>query len=325
MELMKTSGQHMAVALIAGVSALATMHVHAQNYPAKPVRLVLPYLGGADFVGRWLSIKISPGLGQQMVVDPRVGAGGNIGHDHVAKSPPDGYTLMMTSPPVVINPHLKKVPYDPLKDFAPIALVASLPNVLAVHPSVPVKSVQELVNLARRSPGKLSYGSGEVGSTSHLSGELFKALSKTNIVLIPYKGATFALVGAMSGEVDVVIPAVSAVASYVKDGRMRALAALDTKRIKSMPDVPTSAEAGMPQFLVVNWYALLAPAGTPRPIIDRLHAETAKVMNSAETKERFTAVGAEPTMTTPEQCLEFLKEEFQRWGKVIRDANIRME
>lgn len=312
--------------LAVGVVLLGTavLPAAAQNYPAKPVRLVLPYLGGTDFVGRWLAQKLSPALGQQMVVDPRPGAGGNIGHEHVARSAPDGYTLMLGAPPMVINPNLNpKLTYDPMRDFAPVALVATLPNVLAIHPSVPARNLQELVKLARSHPGKLTYGSGTAGSTSHLAGELLKALSKTDILLVPYKGASFALVGAMSGEVDVLIPAASAVAPYVRDKRMRALAALDTKRISLMPDVPTSAEAGMPQLLIINWYVMAAPAGTPRAIIDRLNAETGKVMQAADTRATMANMGGEAVTTTPEQTAAFLRTEFERWGKVIREAGIK--
>lgn len=324
---MKFRGIHAALAavLFVTLSALPPFAL-AQNYPVKPVRIILPYLGGTDFVGRWLAFKLSPVLGQQIVVDPRPGAGGNLGHEAAAKSPPDGYTLMLGAPPLVSNPHLnRKVGFDPLRDFAPIAIVATIPNVLAVHPSVPAKTLRELVQLARSSPGKLAYGSGGVGSTSHLAGELFKSLTKTNILLVPYKGASFALVGAMSGEIDMVIPAASAVEPYVKDRRMRALAVLDTKRVNSMPGVPTSAEAGMPQFQIVNWYVLAAPAGTPRPIIDRLNAELTKVMQSPETRDHFVVIGGTPGSTTPEQAAAFLRTEYERWGKIIREAGIKAE
>lgn len=322
--------------LIAGISSLCwcfsvafaavALPTPAQHYPSKPIRLVLPYLGGADPVGRWLAQRLSLSIGQQVVPDPRLGAGGNIGHEVVAKSLPDGYTLLMAATPLVINPNLNpKVNYDSLRDFAPIVLIGTIPSVLVVHPSVPAKSLRELVQLARSEPGKLSYGAGGVGSTSHLAVELLKSLAKIDMVLVQYKGATFALIGAMTGEVGVVIGAASAVAPYVTSGRMRALALLDAKRIPSLPGVQTSAEAGMPQLLVSNWYALLAPAGTPRAIIDLLNTESVKIMHSAETRERFTAIGAEPAATTPEQCAEFLREEYARWGNVIRNAGVKLE
>ena len=300
--------------------------VAAQNYPVKPVRIILPYLGSTEFAGRWIAAKLAPPLGQQVVVDPRPGAGGKIGHELLAKSPPDGYTLMLGAPPMVINPHLYPEPgRDALRDYAPIAVLGTIPSVLAVHPSVPAKSLRELVQLARNNPGKLSYGSGAPGSPSHLAGELLKSLGKINFLMVPYKGATFALVGAMSGEVDMVIPAASAVEPYVKDKRMRALAVLNTRPVDSLPGVPTAAEAGMPQLLIVNWFVLTAPAGTPQAIIDRLNAEVTKIMQTAESLQHFAALGGTVTATTPEQAAAFVREEYLRWGKVIRDANIKAE
>jgi tripartite-type tricarboxylate transporter receptor subunit TctC len=298
----------------------------AQTYPVKPVRIILPYLGSTEFAGRWIATKLAPALGQQVVVDPRPGAGGKIGHELAARAAPDGYTLMLAAPPLVINPNLYPKPgHDSLREFAPIILLGTIPSVLAVHPSVPAKSVRELVQLARSHPGKLTYGSGAPGSPSHLAGELLKSLSKTNILLVPYKGASFALIGAMSGEVDVVIPAASAAEPYVKDKRMRALAILHTKPVHSLPGVPTAAEAGMPQLLIVNWFVLTAPAGTPRAIIDRLNAEVGKVMQEADTRKHFAALGGEVSVTTPEQAAAFVREEYERWGKVIREAKIKAE
>ncbi len=310
-----------AAALLA--SAALPCGAQAQAYPTKTIRIVLPYLGGTDFVGRWIALKLSPALGQQVVVDPRPGAGGRIGHDLVAKAAPDGYTLMIAAPPLVINPHLGKA--NAVREYAPVALLGTIPYILAVHPSVPAKTLRELVQLARNNPGKLTYGSGAPGSTSHLAGELLKSLSKTNILLVPYKGATFGLIGAMSGEVDVVIPSASAVEAYVKDKRIRALAVLNTKPVSSMPGVPTAAQAGMPELVVVNWFVLSAPAGTPRPIIDRLNTEVMKVMQSADTQKQFVTFGGEIVPSTPEQTAAFLSEEYERWGKVIRDANIKGE
>ncbi len=314
------------MALILWTLLLLPVTAAAQGYPSKPVRMILPYLGGTDFVGRWLAARLSAGLGQQMVVDPRVGAGGNLGHEATARSAPDGYTLMLASTPFVLNPILNaRVSYDIARDFTPIALVATLPNVLAVHPSVPAKSLRELVQLARAHPGKLAYGSGTVGSTSHLAGELLMSLAGIKILLVPYKGATFALVGAMSGEVDVVIPSASTVEPYAKANRMRVLAVLDAKRLTSLPDVPTSAEAGMPQLVIVNWYVLAAPAGIPRTLVDRLNAESAKAMQAPETRTYFAGLGGEPVSATPEQTVAFLRAEHERWSKLIRAAGIKAE
>jgi tripartite-type tricarboxylate transporter receptor subunit TctC len=288
--------------------------------------MILPYLGSTEFAGRWIAAQLSPVLGQQVVVDPRPGAGGRIGHDLLVRSPPDGYTLMLGAPPLVINPNLRPKPgYDALRDYAFIGVLGTIPSVLAVHPSVPAKSVRELVEIARKSPGKVAYGSGASGSPSHLAGELFMSLSKSKLLMVPYKGASFALIGAMSGEVDMVIPAASAAAPYVKDGRMRALAILHTRGVDSMPGVPTAAQAGMPQLLVVNWFVLTAPAGTPQAIIERLNNEVVKIMQTAEARKQFAALGGEVMSTTPAEASAFVREEFARWGKVIRDANIKAE
>ena len=312
--------------LLSAITLLCAPTVLAQQYPQKPVRLILPYLGSTEFAGRWIAAKLSPVLGQQVVVDPRVGAGGRIGHEALVKSAPDGYTLMLGAPPVVINAHLYPKPgHDALRDYASIAVLGTIPSVLAVHPSVPAKTLRELVQLARVSPGKVTYGSGAPGSPSHLAGELFRSLGQFKLLMVPYKGATFALVGAMSGEVDVVIPAASAAAPYVKDKRMRALAVLNTRPVDSMPGVPTAADAGMPQLLVVNWFFLAAPAGTPQAVIERLNAETMKIMQTNESRQHFANLGGEVISTTPDQALAVVREEYARWGKVIREANIKAE
>jgi len=298
----------------------------AQNYPVKPVRIIAGFAGGSDLMARLVAQQLTPALGQQVYVEPRLGAAGNIGFEAAARSAPDGYTLLMGAVPLLSNPFVyRKVGYDPLRDFVPIAMVATIPNGLVVHPSVPAKSLRELVQLARAHPGKIAYGSGGVGSANHLAFELLQGSAKIKFTHIPYKSASFGLVGAMSGDVDMVITVVSDGARYVKDGRMRGLAVLGTKRAASMPDVPTSVEAGYPQLQAVNWYGLLAPAGTPRPIIERLHAECVKLMAVPETRERLRAQGGDPDSRSPEQFAEFMRAEHARWGKVIRDAGIKFE
>ena len=315
----------LSAALLAAL-AIAMPPAGAQSYPVKPIRIIVAFAGGSDLVGRMLALKLSPALGQQVVPDPRLGAAGNIGFEAAAKSPPDGYTVLIGAVPLLTNPHLNpRIGYDPLRDFAPIALLATIPNVVVVLPSVPAKSLRELVQLARSHPGKLSYGSGGFGSANHLAAEFLQSLARIRIVHVPYKSATFGLVGAMSGEVDMVIVVVSSAVSYIDAGKMRPLVVLDTKRVGSIPQVPTSAEAGMPQLVAVNWYALLAPAGTPRAIIERLNAESVKVMMTADTRERLRAMGGEPDSSTPEQTAEFLRAEYARWGKVIREAGIKAE
>jgi tripartite-type tricarboxylate transporter receptor subunit TctC len=311
---------------LALLPAFAQTPTTSGAYPAKPIRIILPFAGGTELIGRMVGGKLSPILGQQVVSDPRFGASGNIGWEVAAKAPPDGYTLVMGAVPLLTNPHVyRKVGYDPLQSFAPIALLATIPNIVVVHPSVPAKTLRELLQLARTSPGKLAYGSGGVGSANHLAAEFMQSLAKVRFTHVPYKSATFALTGAMSGDVDLVIVVVSSAVSYINSGRMRGLAILDTRRNASAPQVPTSAEAGMPQLVAVNWYALLAPAGTPRAIVDRLNAESLKVMAMPDTRASLAAMGGEPAGSTPEQTAEFLRAEYARWGKVIREANIKAE
>lgn len=313
--------------LVAACAAFAAIPAaQAQTYPVKPIRIILPFAGGSDTVGRLVATKLSAALGQQVVPDPRVGASGNIGFLAAAKSPNDGYTLLMGAVPVLTNPHLNpKVGYDGIRDFAPVALLATIPNVVIVHPSVPAKSMRELIRLARGNPGRIAFGSGGFGSANHLAAEFMQSLTKVKFTHVPYKSATFGIAGALSGEVDMVIVVVSSAVSYVHSGKMRALAILDTKRNGSIPDVPTSAEAGLPGLVAVNWYAILVPTGTPRPIIDRLNAESVKAMSAPDMQERFARLGGTIHTGTPEQTAEFLRAENERWDKVIREAHIKAE
>ncbi len=313
---------------VAGFTSAGAVHAQT-NYPAKPIRLIVPYPPGGplDTVARVLAAAVKDSLGV-VLVDNKPGAGGNLGADLAAKAAPDGHTLVMGAVAThAINPWLfAKLPYDPIRDFTPVMLCGSIPSLLVSHPSVPAKTLRELIQLARAHPNKLSYASGGIGSTPHLAGELLKSLTKTSIVHVPYKGGTLGLIGAMSGEVDIVFATMSAAsASYINEGKMRGLAILDGKRVTSVPQVPTSAEAGLPQLLAINWYVLLGPAGMPREIVDRLNSEVSKVMLMPETRERLLAVGGEPTTGTPAQAADFLRSEYTRWGKLIRDAGIRTE
>jgi len=298
----------------------------AQQYPAKPVRILVGFAGGSELMARMVAQQLSPVLGQQVYVEPRMGAAGNIAFDAAAKSAPDGYTLVMGAVPLLTNQLIyPKVTYDPMRDFAPIVLLSTIPNGLFLHPSVPAKTLKELTQLARRAPGRIAYGSGGVGSANHIAAALLESLAKVKFTHVPYKTASLGLVGAMSGDVDMVITVVSSGVSYVKDGRMRGIVVMDAKRAQSLPDVPTSAEAGMPELLAVNWYALMAPAGTPRAIVERLHAESVKVMSPPDVQSRLRAMGGEPEARTPDQTAAFLRTEYARWGKVIRDAGIKGE
>ena len=307
-------------------SASAASPAQAQDYPTRPIRLVLSFAGGTDVVGRMLAQGLSSALGQPVLPDQRLGAGGNIAHEAVARAAPDGYTLLMSGSPLVLNALLNpRVRYDPIKDFAPIAMVASIPRVLLVHPSVPAKTLKELVALARRYPGKLNYGSGGVGSTPHLATELLQALAGMKMLHVPYKSATIALSGAMSGEVDVVVVSSASAVSYVKDGRLRALAVLDRNRLAYMAEVPTAAEVGYPQLMAEGWYALLAPRDTPAVIIERLNAAAVKALGTAETRERLAGIGGEPMPTTAAQAAAYIRDDMARWAGVIRSAGIKAE
>jgi len=298
----------------------------AQAYPAKPIRIVTGFAGGSDLMARLMAQHLTPLLGQQVYVEPRLGAAGSIGFETVARAAPDGYTLLQGAVPLLTNPFIQaKVNFDPMRDFAPIALLSTIPNGLFVHPTVPAKSLKELIALARKSPGKIAYGSGGVGSANHLAGEFLQSLAKVKFTHVPYKSATLGIAGAMSGDVDMVITVVSSGVAYVKDGRMRGLAVLDDKRSESMPEVPTAAEQGYKDLKAVNWYALLAPAGTPPPVIERLHAASIKVITNPDIQSRLRSMGGEPATLSPQQTTAFLKAEYERWGRVIREAGIKAE
>ena len=299
----------------------------AVGYPAKSVRIVIPFgTGGTNLMARWLAPKLSEAFGQTFVVDPRLGAGGNIGNEFVAKSAPDGYTLLIAPPGLVFSPFLyKRTGYDPLRDFAPIALLGSVPNVMAIHPSVPAQSLQQVIDLARKQPKKLSYGSGGIGSTNHLAMEALKSLTKTDIIHVPYKGATIALVDLISGQVDIVVVAVSSVAQYIQQGKLRGIATLGPKRSHALPDLPTSAEAGQPQFVMENWYGFYGPAGLPREIVDRLNAEAVKAMKMPDTRERLGSQGFDLFPSSPQELAARVKSEYARFGKIVKDAGITPE
>jgi tripartite-type tricarboxylate transporter receptor subunit TctC len=297
-------------------------------YPSKQIRLILPFAPGgpSDIVGRVLSQKLSEQMGQQVVTDNRAGAGGNLGLETAAKAPADGYTLVVASPTLAISPSLyKKLNYDPQKDFAPISTVANIPNIMLVHGSVPAKSVKEFIELARRSPGKLNYGSSGAGSTTHLSSEILSNIAKIRMVHVPYKGQGLALTGLMSGQVDMMIMAVPSAQGMVQANKVRPLAVLADKRVASLPDVPTTGEAGVKDFVVNVWFGVLAPANTPREIVGRLNSELAKTLAAPDVRERFAGAGIEPATSTPEQFAAYVKSETARYAKVIREAGISVE
>jgi tripartite-type tricarboxylate transporter receptor subunit TctC len=302
--------------------------VCAQNDPTKPVRMILPFPPGGptDLVGRLLAQKMGEQMGQQVASDNRPGASGNIGLELAAKAPQDGYTIVLSSPVISLSPHLyTKLNYDPYKDLAPISLVGAVLNVLLVHPSVPAKNLQDLIRVARASPGKLNHGSGGIGTTTHLAPELLKNLEKLNIVHVPYKGSGLALIGMVSGQVDMLIMGAPSAIGQIRGGKVRALAVLAEKRLALLPEVPTTAEQGLKNAEVLVWYGILTPTGTPAALINRLNSEIVKAVNAPDTRERFTTAGVEPMTSTPEQFGQFIKSEATRFGKVIKEAGIRGE
>jgi tripartite-type tricarboxylate transporter receptor subunit TctC len=309
------------------LAALLASSAHAQ-YPNRPVKLIVPFppAGATDVVGRLLAMKLGERLGQPVVVDNKPGAGGTIGSDLAAKSAPDGYTILIaTSSTHSIGPMLQKLPYDPIKDFSPITHVANVPNVLVVSPTLPVKSVQELVALAKAKPGQLNFASSGVGTIVHLNAELFKLISGTDIVHIPYKGTALSITDVASGSVAMLFDSLASVMPHIKSGKVKPLAVNASRRQSLLPDIPTLAEAGMPQFDRYTWFGVFAPAGTPRDIVAKLHAEIIAALQAPDLLERFTAIGAEPVGSTPEQFVERIRSDAAKWGEVIRAANVKVQ
>ena len=296
----------------------------AQSYPVKPVRMVVPLVpgGSTDALARVLAQKMGESLGQQIVVDNRGGASGNIGTELVARAAPDGYTIMAVSMTLVVNPFLfQKVNYDPVKDFAPVSLVGAAPLVLVAHPSVPVKSVQDLVALARSHAGKLNYPSAGKGTNSHLSMELFKSLARVNITHVPYRGGGIAQMAILGGEVHVGFINAVSVVSHVKAGKVRALGTSSPRRSSLLPDVPTIAEAGVPGYAFTTWYGVVAPARTPPPLVNVLNEHVIKAARSADVGERFAHEGAELIASSPSQFEAHIAGEVERWSKVVKEAD----
>jgi tripartite-type tricarboxylate transporter receptor subunit TctC len=317
----------LAVACIAVVPVANS--VAADVYPSRPIRMIVAYPpgGGTDIVGRFMAQKLTEQLGQNVVVDNRGGATGNIGTEMVARANPDGYTMLMGNvAPNAINVSLfKTLPYDPVKDFAPVSLVAITPNILVVNPAVPVKTVKDLIGLAKAKPGTINYPSAGIGSSSHLAGELLRSLAGVDIVHVPYKGGGPALVDVLSGQMQIMFATLPAAMPHVKSGKLRPVAMTTAKRSIAMPDLPTVAESGVPGYEAATWYGLLLPARMPAPIVDRLHAETVKALAVPELRERLVGQGFEPVGSTPAEFAAYIKSEIVKWGKVIKAAGITQE
>ena len=318
--------KHIAPALVA-LSVFAAS-AHAQTYPTKPVRLVVGFTpgGGVDINARLLAPDLGKSLGQQIIVDNRPGAGTNIANEFVARAAPDGYTLLMNTAAIAINMSLyKKVNYDAIKDFAPISLFSESPNILVVHPSLPVRNLKDLIALAKSKPGAMNFSSAGSGSTQHLTGELFKLRTGTNIVHVPYKGSAPSLTALLGGEVEMTFANIPAISSHVKSKRLRALANAGTKRADQMRDVPTLKESGINGVEVVVWYGVLAPAGTPRDIVNNLSAAIAKAARAPEVRQRLIDQGAEPVGNTPDEFAKLMREELTRWADVVKVSGAKAD
>jgi tripartite-type tricarboxylate transporter receptor subunit TctC len=317
----------LAFSLFPFIFSLGIGGAHAQAYPAKVIRLVIPFPpgGSTDLVGRLIGQQLTEAMGQQVVIDNRGGAGGNIGVEHVARSAPDGYTLVLGHIGTFgSGPSLyAKLPFDPIRDFAPIGLFGGVSNLAVVHPSLPVKTIKELIALARANPGQLNYGSAGVGSASHLQVEYFKLLTRTDITQIPYKGTGPMVTELVAGQTQLTITGIPGLLGQVRSGRLRPIAAASERRLPLFPEIPTAIEAGVPGFVVTTWYGPLAPAKTPPEIIARLNGELQKMLQRREVLDRLANEGIEPMGGTPEQYGAYIRSEIERWAKVIKAAGIQ--
>jgi len=309
-------------ALLVGVPALA------QEYPAKAIRVVVPFPpgGGTDYMGRAVMQKVGESLGTTVVIDNRPGAGSSIGTEIVARSPADGYTVLIISGAHAINPSIyAKLPYDSVRDFAPVTMFASGPALLVVHPSVPAKSVKELIALAKARPGQINYASAGIGTPPHLSGELFKTMAGINMVHVPYKGNGPAYTDLIGGQVTVMFPNVSTAMAHVRAGKLRALAVTTKNRTPSAPELPTISEAGVPGYDVSSWYGLLAPAGTPPAVVSKLQTEIAKVLRSPDVSKNLTSQGLDLVGNTPDEFAAIIRSEIVKWAKVAKASGARAD
>jgi tripartite-type tricarboxylate transporter receptor subunit TctC len=307
------------------LSAEAQTRATAQAWPQRPVRIVVPSppAGGTDIVARVMADHFSKAFKQQFFVENRPGAGNMIGIESVARAPADGYTFLMTASTLSLNSVLyKKVAYDPIKDFAPITLAAKAPNVLVVNPSVPAKTLAEFIALAKKQPGKLTYGTPGIGTSPHMCMELFKSLAGVDLQHIPYRGTVPALTDVMSGQINAMFATALSAKPQIEAGKVRAFGVSTATRSGSMPDIPSIAEAGVPGYEAVQWYGFLAPAGTPAAIIAQIHAESMKALNSTEMKEKLAHDGAEPSPTSPEEFGALIRNEIEKWRKVAKAAGI---
>ncbi len=316
------------LAAVAAMPSIAADRAALGDYPNKPIRIIVGLApgGATDIIARALAQKLTEGLGQSVIIDNRSGAGGNIGAALAAKSAPDGYTALIVSSTYSINPSLyRQLPFDPNRDLQAVTLIASSPFLLMVHPSVPARNVKELIAVAKAKPKELNYGSGGVGNSGHLAAELFSGMAGVELTHVPYKGAGPALIEAVAGHVQVIFSSIVSGMPFAKSGRLRALAITTGRRSAAMPELPSVAESGLPGYDFSSWYGLLVPAGTPKPVIGKLNAETVKALRLPDLKERLSNEGCEPIGSTPEQFAAYLKSEMARWAKVVKSSGMHVE
>ncbi|MSP97033.1 MAG: tripartite tricarboxylate transporter substrate binding protein [Betaproteobacteria bacterium] len=316
------------LACIAAAAATFASGAIAQTYPVKPIRLVVPYApgGGVDIIARATAQELAKRLGQQIIVDNRTGAGGNIGSDTVAKAPPDGYTLLMASPANTINSSLyTNMPYDPLRDLIPVALIGSVPSVMVANPSLPVRDIKQLIALAKANPGALTYGSGGSGTTEHLAGEMFKSFAGVDLLHVPYKGGAQVMIDLMGGQVALMFSNQLGVLPHIKAGKLKALGVASAGRSTALPDVPTFAEAGFSDFKVSVWWGVMGPAAMPKEIVTQLNREIVAGLVSPEMKERLQTMSAQPIGGTPEQFAVFFAAETKRWAPIVKASGAKAD
>jgi tripartite-type tricarboxylate transporter receptor subunit TctC len=310
------------------IAALMGSAVLAQTYPSKPVRLIVTYppAGSSDLMARILGQKLSELWGQPVIVENKAGAAGSIGMDYAAHQPPDGYSFLIGNlGPTVVNPILSKVPFDVERDFIPVSLIATGPNILVVNPSTPATTLGELIAYARANPGKLNFGSGGSGSVAHLSGEMFKSQAHVDIVHVPYKGGILSVNDLLAGNVQLVFSDALPVMQHIRAGKLRALAVTSPERSPLAPEIPTCVESGLPGLVAVNWWGVLLPAGTPKVIADKFRADLVKVMQDPEVKAKFALLGVDAMNGTPEQFASYMKSETAKYAKLVKEAGIRAE
>jgi len=314
-------------ALAAVAILVASPPISAQQYPTKAVKIIVAFApgGGNDFIARFMAQRLTTALGQQFIVENRPGAGGSIGFEAGVRSPPDGYTLTLISNSYTVNPSLYKLKFDPVTDITPVIQISQGPYIVVVHPSLPVKTIQELIALAKSKPGQINFASPGQGTITHLAGELFVSMAGIKVIHIPYKGTGPALTDTIAGQTNVLLGSTAATLPHVRSGRLRALAVTTAKRLPAEPDVPTVAESGVPGYEVILWHGLIGPRGLPRPIVNRLNGEVTTVLKLRETAEQLQNDGVSPAGGAPEQFLATIKREIEVWRKVVTDVGVKVE